>query len=139
MQKYGWLFFIIFLTACGGDSSTIELELPTLVPTIEIVPTTTSDAPRGPADTGLPPTFTPPPTAAVFADVNVGLGSATAEPGTPTPLPAGAQTYTIQRGDTVALIAGRFGITVDALVEANNIENIDRIEIGDVLVIPSAP
>lgn len=140
MQKYGWFFLLILLVACGGNSSTTtQLELPTMVPTIEIVSTATSDAPRSPSDNGLPPTFTPPATAAVFANATVGLGVATAEPGTPTPLPEGVQTYTIQRGDTIALIAGRFGITVEALVEANNIENVDRIEVGDVLVIPPAP
>ena len=42
-------------------------------------------------------------------------------------------------GDTLAEIAGRFGITVEALVEANNIVDIDRIEVGDVLAIPPTP
>jgi LysM repeat protein len=53
----------------------------------------------------------------------------------PTPPPA-QQTYTVVQGDTLALIAERFGTTVQALQAANGIEDPDEIVIGQVLVIP---
>ena len=45
-------------------------------------------------------------------------------------------TYTVQTGDTLFSIASRFGTTVEALVEANNITNPDLINVGQVLIIP---
>ena len=45
-------------------------------------------------------------------------------------------TYTVQTGDTLFSIASRFGTTVEALVEANNITNPDLIRVGQVLTIP---
>ena len=55
---------------------------------------------------------------------------------TPTPAPPQPQTYTVVEGDTLALIAQRFGTTVEALQAANGIEDPDEIVIGQVLVIP---
>jgi LysM repeat protein len=44
--------------------------------------------------------------------------------------------YIVQRGDTLARIARRFGTTVWAIAQANNIFNINRIYVGQYLVIP---
>ena len=49
------------------------------------------------------------------------------------PRPSG---YTVQPGDTLAKIAARFSTSAGALAEANGITNIDRIEVGQQLVIP---
>ena len=46
------------------------------------------------------------------------------------------QVYVVQDGDTLGEIAQRFGTTVDALVEANNIEDPDLIFSGQRLRIP---
>lgn len=49
-------------------------------------------------------------------------------------------TYKVQRGDALSDIAKRFGISVKAIEDANNIRNANRISIGQVLTIPaSAP
>lgn len=54
---------------------------------------------------------------------------------TPSPEPT-PRTYTIEPGDNLTTIAEEFGTTVDALVEANGIENPDVIQPGRELQIP---
>jgi murein DD-endopeptidase MepM/ murein hydrolase activator NlpD len=46
--------------------------------------------------------------------------------------------YTVAAGDTLGVIAARFGITVDALAAANAIDDPNRIRVGQVLLIPNA-
>ena len=46
------------------------------------------------------------------------------------------QTYTVQRGDTLFALARKFGVTVAAIVAANNIANANLIRTGQVLTIP---
>jgi lysozyme len=52
------------------------------------------------------------------------------------PVTSSSLSYTVQPGDTLGRIASQFGISVDALAEANNIENQNLIEVGEVLTIP---
>jgi len=51
-------------------------------------------------------------------------------------MPAFAESYTVQSGDALWKIADMYGVTVDALVEVNGIENRNLIYPGDVLQIP---
>jgi LysM repeat protein len=53
--------------------------------------------------------------------------------GAPAPTPV---TYEVQPGDTLSEIAQRFDTTVEALAEANDIEDPDVIFPGDILKIP---
>jgi len=48
-------------------------------------------------------------------------------------------TYTVQSGDRLIKIAERFGTTVDAIAEANAIEDKNLIRAGQVLIIPLTP
>ena len=59
----------------------------------------------------------------------------TVTPPSPTPSP-GYITYVVQRGDTLSAIARRFGTTVTAIAQANNIPNPNLIYVGQVLIIP---
>ncbi len=47
-------------------------------------------------------------------------------------------TYTVQSGDTLAVIADRFGVSLDALIARNGIQDRNLISVGQVLLIPTA-
>lgn len=59
------------------------------------------------------------------------IGAGTAQAQSPT-------TYTVQPGDTLGVIATRFGVDVTALAAANGIADVNLISAGQVLVIPGA-
>lgn len=50
---------------------------------------------------------------------------------------ASGDTYTVESGDTLGLIASQFGTTYQALAELNGIEPPYELEVGQVLKIPS--
>ena len=89
------------------------------------------DAPTGVRQAEPPAAPPPSPLDQIF---DVPTGRQQAEP------PQGGQVsgYTIQAGDTLGGIAQRFGTTVQALAEANGIENPDLIHPGQTLQIPGA-
>lgn len=81
-------------------------------------------------------THTAPPTIAV-APTPAAPPPAAAPP-SPT-APAGTvsgKKYVVQPGDTLGSIAQQFGVTVDAIIKANNISNPDLIQVGQELIIP---
>ena len=49
----------------------------------------------------------------------------------------GEQTYTVQAGDTLNVIAQRFGTSVQAILALNSLTNPDLLEVGQVLQIPA--
>ena len=61
----------------------------------------------------------------------------TQAPPTPTPQPEPAdEVYVVQPGDTLLAISTRYGVTVDAILAANNLTNPDFVFAGQRLVIP---
>ena len=54
----------------------------------------------------------------------------------PTAVPA--RTHTVQAGETLTAIAQQYGVTVQAIVTANEITNPDRVTVGTTLVIPES-
>lgn len=75
-------------------------------------------------------------------------GVGTSVPATPAPPPPGptpvppqppaTQTHVVQPGDTLSRIAARYGTTVQAIAQANNIVNVNLIFVGQVLTIPGS-
>ncbi len=55
------------------------------------------------------------------------------------PQPGALGTYRVQPGDTLSSIAVRFRTTVQNLVALNGIANINRVFVGQVLVVPTVP
>lgn len=101
------IIFVVLVTISAPFQTGDEAEEETLVRS-----TPAAETPR--------PTASPSPTAA------------------PTPIPtAKAATYIVQPGDTLNAIAQQFGTTLAALAEANQITDVNRIDVGQSLVIPA--
>jgi murein DD-endopeptidase MepM/ murein hydrolase activator NlpD len=49
------------------------------------------------------------------------------------------QLHTVQAGETLAKIANHYGVTIGAIILANNIVNPDLVQVGQTLKIPSGP
>jgi len=71
-------------------------------------------------------TAAPPPAAA----------EATPTPPAPTATPASGQVYNVRSGDSLAIIASRFGLTWEELAAANNLTSRSVLQIGQEIVIP---
>ena len=55
------------------------------------------------------------------------------------PIPAGANTHVVARGETLTSIARQHRVMIDELQKLNHIENDRKLQIGQTLVIPAAP
>jgi sortase A len=102
----------------------------TMEPTPTLVPLTSTPLPPSPT-LALSPTKGPTPSPTPTTSP-----TATPPSQTPTPAPAEPSIYVVQGGDSLWKIAESYGITVDALVEANGISRDDVIRPGQELVIP---
>jgi murein DD-endopeptidase MepM/ murein hydrolase activator NlpD len=49
-----------------------------------------------------------------------------------------SQVYIVQAGDTLSAIARRFGVTVESLVQANDLSDPDYLRVGQQLIVPAA-
>jgi len=57
---------------------------------------------------------------------------------TPPPPPPAGQTYWVQRGDTLRIVAAKFGTTVESILKVNsNITNPNLIYVGQAISIPT--
>ncbi len=55
----------------------------------------------------------------------------------PTPAPAAPRSYTVRSGDNLSTIARRHGVSVEAIMELNEITNPDRIQVDQELLLPA--
>lgn len=99
--------------------------------------------PAEPAATSSPAPRTPAPTPASTPAETAPPPSATLAPtAAPTPTAAAVatrtfRTYRVQPGDTLSAIASRFGVSIQSIVNLNNISNPNELSVGQVLRIPS--
>lgn len=136
-----FILVTIFLSACGGNQ-TAE---PVVLTTIQPLPTLEGMQPIVPTDDPLAPnpTVTPIPVDTLAPTATAERPTPAAFVGEPTPDPdyydaqsSGQFIYTIVPGDTLFLIATRYGMEVEELMELNGLTDTDFIVVGDQLEIP---
>jgi murein DD-endopeptidase MepM/ murein hydrolase activator NlpD len=66
--------------------------------------------------------------------ITIPAPSSQAEPSVTT----SSQMYIVQAGDTLSAIARRFGVTVESLIQANDLSDPDYLRVGQQLIIPEA-
>ena len=127
----------LLLGACRGPGSGGDEPTPTTVTTTVRAATTARTM------TTARPATNPTPTTPVAAPGGATTPTATAaapvaQPTAPprTGTPSGER-YTVQPGDTLAAIAAEYGVTVESIIEANNLQNPDLLSVGQVLIIPN--
>lgn len=113
----------------GGDP-TAEPILPAtlVVPTTDPAAVPTTD----PAAATAVPEATAEPGTEAPTEANT---EATAEP--ETNAPRGEVAHTVEAGDTLTGLSLLYDIPVDVIVQANNLTNVDSLDIGQVLIIPA--
>lgn len=47
--------------------------------------------------------------------------------------------YAVQSGDTLAILAGRFDVTIEEIIAVNDMDDPNRLEIGQIVNIPGQP
>jgi LysM repeat protein len=104
---------VALLAGCGQ----LITPPPEVSPAVVVVPTAAPLATATPRPTFTPAPATPAPTATPTV--------------TPTPI-----VYVVQSGDTLLAIAAKFGVTAEAIQEANGIVDPRRLQIGQQLIIP---
>lgn len=123
------------LAAVAGFGAAYLVTSANAVPTVDpsSLPTPSPRPTPTPGPSTPAPSATARPTASPTGTPTLGPSpseSATARP-SPTPI-----SYVVKRGDRLSSIAAQFGVSIDAIVELNHLENPDHIEVGQVLLIP---
>jgi LysM repeat protein len=107
---------------------------PTLAATATATATATAPATRTPTpQTALP---TAPPTVTTATRVPPTATASATPDEAATPAPA---VHVVADGETLAIIAARYGVSIDAIVTLNALTDPDFIYVGEVLRIPAAP
>ena len=138
----------VLLPVSAPDEEELQLAPPTIMPapgdqfpTGVVSPTATTIATAAPLGTAAP-TATSEPTAAPTTAVPTAVPPTeippTAVPTPVPPAPRGPRRYVVQPGDTLRGIAEQFNVSVQALLDANDMtpEEADALRIGQELVIP---
>jgi len=124
-------------TAAGGDCTYTIQRGETLFRIALANDTTVDDIVA--ANPGINPNLIQPGQVIQLPDCTPGVVAPTTAPDVVVSTPAGGgTTYTVERGDTLFAIAQQFGVTVQAIVNANNLTNPNNLAVGQQLIIPPA-
>ncbi|NOZ29729.1 MAG: LysM peptidoglycan-binding domain-containing protein [Chloroflexi bacterium] len=106
---------------------------PTPAPPPTQVPPTPTPTPIPPTPTSSPtPTATPTPPPTTAAPIASSTAEPASPPASPTPI-----VHVVQRGEFLASIAQKYGVTVQAILSANRVRNPNLLYAGQRLVIPN--
>lgn len=151
------LIILLLLNACGSSEKPKPTATPyptytalpsltpyatlTPYPTYTLLPTLTPYATFTPYSTNTPyPTYTPLPTLTPYPTPAPLVVIITATPNGPTAEPTsdGCVRYSVQAGDTMAVIARKYDVTMQDILQANGLSQSDvpLLKIGQVLIIP---
>ena len=125
----------LVLTSCFGGDDEAEGSTPTTQAVAAAPAATDPEPPPPPPPVVVEP---PPPPPPVVVEPPPPPPPVVVEPPPPPPVTTVTEPliYTVQQGDTLFSIATQFGVTVDELIEFNNIANPDVIFVDDTLTIP---
>ena len=138
-----YLLITLFISSCSSSGNSNAY--PTYDPFAPLGGTSTAIAPIQPGEiiqsTNTPtgPTPTRAPISVTLAPHNANLAFTTPTPDPPHALPAPREfidQYTVQPGDTLGSIAQGYGITLEALMQANGLNEASILSVGIVLNIP---
>jgi murein DD-endopeptidase MepM/ murein hydrolase activator NlpD len=133
---FSFLLFALLITACSTPAAE-QVYLPTYDPFLPMEVTPAENSPAQNPNAPRPPTPTRAPlTIPLPGEFSAGTPTPDARHALPTLRPA-AEQYVVQPGDTLGLIAQGYGISVAALMEANNISDPNLLEVGAALTIPA--
>jgi LysM repeat protein len=126
---------IFILSACsrpGGSTAatatpavTVRTTTPSTRTPVRTTTTTTAAPSSAPSTSSAPSSAPTPTTAAAPAATAAATKPATS-----------GQKYVVQAGDTLSDIAEKFGVTIQALIDANKLENPNLLLPGQELIIP---
>jgi len=145
--KTGLILLLSILLASCAPADATQVYFPTYDPFLPLEGAAPPESQiPGVDDAAALPTSTRPPTPTrvpFSLPSQIGAGGQTES--TPTPDPArvlptprrDTEQYTIQQGDTLGVIAQRYGISLQSLMEANGITNPNLLEVGVTLKIPA--
>lgn len=136
------LVVTLFSSSCSSSSPTDSYPTydpfaPVGGPGTQVAPIAVGEVIRPTRTAGPPPTRAPLSVRLPPRDPNSSLRTPTPDP--PHALPTQRQfldQYTVQAGDTLGTIAGSYSITLEALMQANGLDETSILSIGTVLNIP---
>jgi LasA protease len=129
----GIVILVVLLTGCVMEAAKVKPWL---------AATTVKNAPLAAHTTALANPDSSSPAVLPFVRATRAPGAAVLSPtpDSPHPLPTlrtDQQQYVVGPGDTLRLIAQHYGVDLNALIEANKLENPDLLAVGQSLVIPA--
>ena len=144
-SQYVSLFTVFFFLLSSCTRTTSGAVYPTYDPFAPVNGTNIAPSPIQPGvavvDTNTPrgPTPTRAPISVMMAQRSANMIFVTPTPDSPHPLPSPRQdmyTHTVQAGDTLGSISQSYGISLEALMQANGLNEASFLYIGQVLNIP---